>query len=223
MKIYILKTQEGFKVHCPELQMLKNEINYYDDIEAFDIDSAEDALCEFNDSVLKDFIEYYFLEHKPKKEEISPLFNNFSFEYIFDKASFKNYYLENPIVYGEDEEDSLKSTNKKNTSKTNGTSSKPKKTITSNNGYFTNKKIFVDIPLFGKTIVPFKIIYNKLKEEQAMQQKSINKDTEFVVFMGKKQPANFLLKKIKQLNDNGANIEIMDEREFIEKLGIKAN
>lgn len=224
MKIYVTKTNDGFKVHCPELQLLKNEISYYDDIEATDEDSAESALYEFNDSILKDFIEYYFLEHKPKKEEVSPLFNNLTFEYIFDKASFKNYYLENPVVYGDDEDEDKsdkKSTPKVKKFEFNFSFPPKKKTIS--NKHFTGKKIFVSVPLFGKTIVPFSVIFNKLKEIGAIQQKSLNKDTEIVVFMGKKQPADFLLKKIKQLNENGANIVIIDEKEFIEKLGIEIN
>lgn len=219
MKIYVSKIKEGFKVHCPELQILKNEIHFIDNIETIDSESVANALCEFNDCILREFIEYYFLECKPTKEEISSLFNNFTFEYVFDNASFKNHYLDNPTVYGLDDDDtgdiSTENKTKKESEKPNSINN------TSVDSRFRDKKIFVNIPLFGKTTVSFSTVFDKLKGVEAKQQTSINKDTNIAVFMGKKEPPADQLKKIEKLNNDGANIEILSEIEFVKALGIK--
>lgn len=95
MKIYIEKIGKSFRVHSPELQQIKESIFFVDNIECKS-GNVSDALSDFNELILREFIEFFVNEHGGNLTDL-PDYRHV--EYIFDSDSFENYYLADPTVY----------------------------------------------------------------------------------------------------------------------------
>jgi hypothetical protein len=224
MKIYIEKKDNKYHVYSPELNAINtNEgINYPfpDDLNTTD-ERAEYAIDDFN-SGLSDFIEYYYYECKGSKEEIFNLFG--TIEYIFDKPSFFNRYLDNPTVYGEDENHNYKKKepleDHKIFSEERLYISKVDNSISNVNDAPANKEASVfyekNITIIGNPFnKSFNTVLSKIHEVGAISKTLIKANTDFIISLKDKSLSDNYIKKIDQYNSSGSNIKILTETEFL--------
>ncbi len=179
MKIYIKKIEDYYRVFAPELEPIAIKVGYdYENLIAEECD-ADGAIEIFRDE-LQAFIEYYFNEANADPEDWPDYLVH---EYIFNKTSFKNCYLSDPIIY----------------EKRRGTTHKSLSKVFMKKAYV----IIETFPLFES----FKAD-KKAKEKGASTQLMLNKKTEFAI-VGPKPVPQKIMDKINNLNENGANIQII--------------
>jgi hypothetical protein len=238
MKIYVEKKGNKYHVYSPDLNAvnINEKINYPfpNDLEATD-EQAEYAIDNFN-SGLSDFIEYYYFECKGSKDKIFDLFR--TIEYIFDMPSVFNRYLDNSIVYGEDENDDYDKNERKNkpsdiaSRKTQledyKVFNKDRLYISKVDSSISNFPITEDMPnevgvFYEKNIAvignpftkSFNTVLKKIQEVKAISQTRIKENTDFVISLKGKPLSDIYIKKIDQYNATGASIKIIAESEFL--------
>uniref|UniRef100_UPI003FD814B9 BRCT domain-containing protein n=1 Tax=Alistipes putredinis TaxID=28117 RepID=UPI003FD814B9 len=221
MKIYIEKIGKSFRVHSPELQQIKESIFFVDNIECKS-GNVSDALSDFNEFILREFIEFFVNEHGGNLTDL-PYYRNV--EYIFDSDSFENYYLADPTVY---------------------TKERHPKTPKRNRNPFYEKilsgEIVVEEKLSGDSLVPDlehadpnspfydkKVVFTGVLESISRSEaaeivkamgadinNSISSLTDYVIVGADAGPSK--LKKIEDCNAKGANIRVIFESEFLKMI-----
>lgn len=222
MKIYIEKESQLFRVYSPELQRIKEDIFFPDKMES-KANNVADALMDFNDVILREFIEYFFIEHKGDALDLPDCK---TVEYIFDDASFYDYYLADPTVYGRETVSDEISKHSRKTRHGHGVAP----------SFPGHDKLMGDAlvqnldnadptnPFYDKKVVFTGVLEAISRGDAAAKVKALGADinssisgsTDFVIVGADAGPSK--MKKIADYNAKGASIKIISESEFLQMI-----